>query len=188
MSTTLAYREANTALIEACRQGKEEAFRELYLLYAKAMFNTAMRLLNDRDEAEDVLQDSFIAAFGNLRRYSGKASFGSWLKRIVINHSIDAIKNRLKLDTVSLDHIDAAEEESVEEEEVVYDVEMIRNGIQQLPDGFRIVLTLYLFEGYSHAMIAEQLKISEGTSKSQYHRARKKLVELITPKRIAHER
>lgn len=185
MSPATVYKkEANFDLIEHCRQGKNSAFKEVYDLYSRAMFNICMRMLNNRDEAEDVLQESFISAFKNIKQYTGEASFGSWLKRIVINRCIDAVKKR-SLHLVPLDDMDQAQEEAYEEDPDadVYTVESVKNGISQLPDGYRIILTLYLFENYSHRMIAEKLGISEGTSKSQYSRARKKLAELMNVKK-----
>lgn len=148
-------------------------------MYSKAMFSICMRLLNNREEAEDVLQESFISAFKNIEQYSGEATFGSWLKRIVINKSLDAISKR-KLNFVSVDEVDVAEE--YDEPEASYSIEAVKEAVQRLPDGYRIILTLFLFENCSHKTIAEKLSISEGTSKSQYHRARKKLQELLTLK------
>jgi RNA polymerase sigma-70 factor (ECF subfamily) len=142
------------------------------------MFNTAMRILNNREEAEDVLQESFIAAFKNIQQYSGKFSFGSWLKRIVINRSIDALKKR-NLNLVSLEEKEIAQPENEITEASFLSIEAIKEAVKELPDGYRLVITLYLFEDYSHKKISEQLNISEGTSKSQYARARKKLMELI---------
>ena len=184
MSTATVYKEANSELIGQCRQGRNAAFKEVYELYSKAMFNICMRMLNNRNEAEDVLQESFISAFRNIKQYNGNASFGSWLKRIVINRCIDAIKVRT-LNLVPLEERDPPEEETYEEDEQgpAYDVETVKQGISQLPDGYRIILTLYLFEDYTHRMIAEKLGISEGTSKSQYSRARKKLAELMNLKK-----
>src|SRR5687767_10371083 len=104
------------------------------------MFNICIRMLNNRDEAEDVLQESFISAFKNIRQYTGKASFGSWLKRIVINRCIDAVKKR-SLHLVPLDDMDQAQEETYEEDPDadVYTVESVKDGISQLPDGYRII-------------------------------------------------
>jgi len=145
------------------------------------MFNVCMRILNNKDDAEDVLQNSFISAFGNIQSFdSNKASFGTWLKRIVVNNSIDAFK-RSKINWVPIDEMEDPGDEAGDEE-IEYTVENILAGIQQLADGYRIVLILYLFEDHTHKMIAEKLKISEGTSKSQYARARKKLIEFITQK------
>lgn len=187
MNIPVNYTEAATELVDECKKGSDTAFRNLYLLYSKAMFSISIRILNNREEAEDVLQESFISAFKKIRQYDSKASFGSWLKRIVINRSLDTLKKR-KLNFVPLDDTDLAEEESFAEDNIEYDAEAIKKAIQQLPDGYRIVLTLYLFEDYSHKQIAEELNISEGTSKSQYSRARKKLIELITLKEITYER
>jgi RNA polymerase sigma factor (sigma-70 family) len=173
------HNETNTALIARCKDGDNRAFKELYDLYAKAMFNVCMRILNQRDEAEDVLQESFISAFKNLNQYNGTASFGSWLKRIVINKSLDALRKK-KVNLISIDAIDYADEE-INDDEVVYETETLRKAIQQLPDGYRIILSLFLFEDLTHKAIAQKLNISEGTSKSQYARARKKLQELIQP-------
>jgi RNA polymerase sigma factor (sigma-70 family) len=175
---TATYTETNAALIARCKDGDNRAFKEIYDLYAKAMFNICMRMINDRDEAEDVLQESFISAFKNLNQYNGTASFGSWLKRIVINRSLDALRKK-KVNLISIDAIDYADEE-INDDEMVYETETLRKAIQQLPDGYRIILCLFLFEDLTHKMIAEKLNISEGTSKSQYARARKKLQELLT--------
>jgi RNA polymerase sigma-70 factor (ECF subfamily) len=162
-------------LVAKCKKGDEAAFRELYRLYAKPMFNAGMRILNNRDEAEDVLQESFVAAFRHIRSFEEKGSFGGWLKRIVINKSLDALKKQ-KQSFLPIDELNIAEEEEPEEENgFVYDAVSLQKAIDRLPDGYRIILTLFLFEDYSHRMIAEKLGISESTSKSQYLRARKKL-------------
>jgi RNA polymerase sigma factor (sigma-70 family) len=179
------YTEKNLAVIDRCKKGDNEAFRELYSSYARAMFSTCMRMLNNKEDAEDILQESFISAFRNISQYKANASFGSWLKRIVINNCIDFIK-RSRNGYIPLEEIDPADEEPAEE--IKYDAAAIKESVQELPDGFRIILTLYLFEDHSHRMIAEKLGISEGTSKSQYSRARKKLAEIIRQKTKFHER
>jgi RNA polymerase sigma factor (sigma-70 family) len=187
LSTQTIYKEANADLIDQCKKGRNEAFKELYGLYSKAMFNVSMRMLNNKNEAEDVLQESFLSAFKNIKQYNGNGSFGSWLKRIVINRSLDEIKKR-NVRFISIDDKDIAEEETWEEDAGIYNVDAVVKGISLLPDGYRVILSLYLFEDFSHKMIAEKLNISEGTSKSQYSRAKKKLVELITLKNKHHER
>jgi RNA polymerase sigma-70 factor (ECF subfamily) len=128
-----------------------------------------------------VLQESFISAFKNLHQYSGKASFGSWLKRIVINACIAVIKKR-NHELIPIDEKDFVEEQQEEEKEITYNAADIKSAISGLADGYRVILSLYLFENYSHKMIAEKLNISEGTSKSQYSRARKRLIELMALK------
>jgi RNA polymerase sigma-70 factor (ECF subfamily) len=147
-----------------------------------------MRILNNRDEAEDVLQESFLTAFQTIQIFETQAAFGSWLKRVVINKSIDLIRKQ-KQQVISLDdmiEVIPNEQESEVENQMDYDIETVKEGIQKLPDGYRIVLTLYLFEDYSHKDIAAVLNISEGTSKSQYNRAKKKLIEFIQQNKISH--
>lgn len=180
------YTDPNLAIIERCRRGDRKAFQELYNLYAKAMFNISVRILNNSDEAEEVLQDSFLKVFGNIDTYDWNYSFGVWLKRIVINRSLDLLKKR-KLNFVSIDEINYSEAEE-KEEGIIYDVEMIKKCIRELPDGYRTVISLFLFEDHSHREIAELLGISEGTSKSQYNRAKKKLIELVKQKTVANDR
>ncbi len=181
------YTEVNLAIIERCKNGERKAFEELYKLYAKAMFNISLRILNNSDEAEEVLQDAFLKAFEKLNQYDKKYAFGVWLKRIVINRSLDVLKKR-KLNFVSLNEANYMQEEDEEIEESIYDVEIIKKCIQELPDGYRTVLSLYLFEDYSHKEIAEALGINEGTSKSQYNRAKKKLAELVKYNTVTNER
>lgn len=179
MNDYITYKETNTELVEQCRRGDHQAFRKLYDLYSKAMFNLCLRMLNNREEAEDVLQESFISAFRNIHQYSGSVSFGSWLKRIVINRCLDGLKKR-NPGFIPLEEADLPEEQPGGEPGITCSVEKIREAIAQLADGYRVIVTLYLFEGFSHKMIAERLGISEGTSKSQYARAKKRLMEWIT--------
>lgn len=181
MSDRTAYKDPQIELLEQCRKGENAAFKQLYDTYSRAMFNICMRMLNNRAEAEDILQESFISAFRNIHQYAEQASFGSWLKRIVINRCIDAL-NKKNIRLVPLAEQELVEDESAEDDAVTYSIENIKEAIALLADGYRVILSLYLFEDYSHKMIAEKLNISEGTSKSQYARARKKLVELITLK------
>jgi RNA polymerase sigma factor (sigma-70 family) len=173
--------------VQRCKAGEKKAFHELYHLYSKAMFNIAVRIINNKEEAEEALQDSFLKAFENIQKFDGKNSFGVWLKRIVINRSLDVIKKR-KINFVPIGENDFAEDEPEVDDEIIYDVETIKASVLQLPDGYRTILILFLFEDYSHKEIAEVLNISEGTSKSQYSRARKKLVELMKQNIISNGR
>jgi RNA polymerase sigma factor (sigma-70 family) len=175
-----AYTDIHRPLIELCRKGDRKAQYELYKLYSKAMFNISMRITNDYAQAEDVLQESFLSAFSHIRTFKGEVTFGSWLKKIVINNAIGQIRKK-KLELIFLDGHEEyfVEDSEKDEQEQQWQVETIRKAIQKLPDGYRIVLSLYLLEGYDHAEIGEILGISEATSKSQYSRARKKLLEII---------
>ena len=178
----VAYVDINAPLVERCRLGDRRAQAEIYKRYAKAMFNASLRITGDYAEAEDVLQESFLSAFRELHTYKGDSSFGSWLKRIVINKSINCLRNRrLQLVPLAEQHDGAASEEALtpgEQDDVQWRADVLRRCIQELPDGYRLVLTLYLLEGYDHGEIATILGITESTSKSQYSRARKKLLDL----------
>jgi len=166
-------------IIEKCLQGDREAYYELYKRYSRSMYNVAYRIVHDEEEAEDVLQEGFISAFKNLGHYRGDATFGAWLKRIVVNKAINAVK-RKKMDRFPEEgQIDIAEENEDEFQNFPFTVEKVRGAMDSLPDGYRMVLSLYLLEGYDHGEIAEILGISESTSKSQFNRSKKKLRELL---------
>lgn len=142
------------------------------------MFNTAFRIVGSHEDAEDVLQESFVSAFKNLHRYRGDASFGAWLKRIVINKAITHLRrNRYEFIAVEgeSDEIYTGDELG----DYPLSVEQIRMAVNELPTGFRSVLTLYLFEGYDHQEISEILGITESTSKTQYKRAKEKLKSIL---------
>jgi RNA polymerase sigma-70 factor (ECF subfamily) len=167
-------------LIERCRAGEREAFYKVYKLYSKAMYNVCYRITGSEDDAEDVLQDSFISAFKNLQSYRADASFGSWLKKIVVNKAINLIQKR-KMDPLpEHEDWDVAEEEAPMEYGNGLTVESVKRAIEQLPDGYRTVLSLYLLEGYDHQEIAEIMRITESTSKSQLNRAKGKLRDILS--------
>lgn len=168
------------AIIERCRQNDRSAQYELYDLYHKAMYNTALRICGNSAGAEDALQESFVAAFGRLDQFRGEATFGAWLKKIVVNKSLNHLKKSAQLKETNIEEYPENsfyEWENVPEKEL--SVESVKSAISQLPTGFRTVINLYLFEGYDHKEIAEILGISESTSKSQYNRAKRKVREII---------
>jgi RNA polymerase sigma factor (sigma-70 family) len=159
-------------LIEECRKGNSRAQFTLYNQYSKAMYNLAYRMLNNREDAEDVLQETFIDCFRNLASFRFESTFGAWLKRILINKCINQLQKK-KIDFTLYDIL--PETAYQEEEETEFDTGKLIKGIELLPDGYRVILTLYLLEGYDHAEISQILSISESTSKSQYSRAKEKL-------------
>ncbi len=170
-------------IIDRCKLAEPKAQFQLYKLYYKAMFNTCLRIVNNNLEAEDIMQESFLKAFEKISMYRGEVSFGAWLKKIVVNHSLDELRKK-KLDLQSLEESGinpaATNENSKEDEdEIQAKAEEIREQINHLPDGYRIVLSLYLIEGYDHDEIGEILKISSSTSRSQCARAKQKLLERI---------
>lgn len=170
--------DKHTELVLACKRGDRQAQFELYRHYSKTMYNTALRIVKNEDEAADVLQDAFVDAFSRLEGFRQESTFGLWMKQIVINKSISALRKR-KIEFLSLSGNEEviADEDKHSEDDVAYQVETIKQAIDQLPDGYRIVLTLYLLEGYDHEEIAHILHISEATSRSQYMRGRKRVLE-----------
>jgi len=180
------YTDQHFDLVVECKKGSRKAQYDLYRLYSKAMFNVALRILNDADEAADVLQEAFIDAFARVATFRQETTFGLWMKQIVINKSISQLRKRKK-EMVSIDDVDVEEipdTESVDMEEVEMQVQQVREAIQLLPDGYRVVLSLYLLEGYDHEEISHILKISENTSRTQFMRARRKLLEILKHKGI----
>jgi RNA polymerase sigma factor (sigma-70 family) len=165
-------------LVENCKKGDPGSYRKLYDLYARAMYNTSYRILNNVAEAEDVLQESFIDAFKHIHSFENRSSFGSWLKQIVVNKSISALR-RMKMQLVDIEGTQVYElpqEDMVDEKEIQMKVAEVRLAMAELPDGYRTVLSLYLFEGYDHEEIAGILKIKESTARTQYIRAKQKLL------------
>ena len=168
-------------LIERGVDGERKALSELYKLYSRAMFNVSMRILNSREDSEEALQDAFTEAFMKLRTFRYESTFGSWLKRIVINRSINlALKRKMVFaGEDELKNIPADTDEDRDYEKIQYEVSQILKAMESLPHGFRIVFSLYMIEGYDHEEIAGILNISESTSKSQLHRAKIKIKEII---------
>ncbi len=165
-------------LIDKCRDNDRVAQYRIYQLYNKAMFNTALRILGNREEAEDILQDAFVSAFRNLDRYREDAPFGAWLKRIVVNKSISRTKQRKETQLLSESESEFYFEWN-EDDGPDLNLELVKRAIAELPTGFKTVLTMYLLEGFDHKEIAEVLEITESTSKSQYNRAKKKLRDIL---------
>lgn len=172
-------------LIERCLANDSKAQFQLYRQYADAMYNVSVRMVKNTDEAQDVLQEAFVEAFTKLHSFRFEATFGSWLKRIVINKCINLLQKK-RLLTISVEDSKTARriaDDYVEDDFVDYEVRLIQKAITELPEGCRVVLNLYLFEGYDHAEIGEILNVTESTSKAQYSKARKKLREIVDEKR-----
>ena len=166
-------------IIEACKKGNERSKYELYQLYSKAMFNVCYRMMNSREEAEDMLQEAFTQAFLKLSTFRYESGFGAWLKRIVINTCLNAI-NRKKVELTYCEEPFQNEIPEEEEEDYIqYTVAGISKAMEKLPEGSRMIFSLYLFEGYDHSEIAQILKITESTSKSQFMRAKRRVIEIL---------
>ena len=183
MTNSVEYTDLHKELIEQCRRGERSAFREVYRLYSKSMYNVALRMTGLAHIAEDILQEAFTDAFGSLNSFRHESTFGAWLKRIVVFKCYDYLNSKSSTiefldDIESLDSVDA--EPDFNEEDMAREVQRIKQAVQQLPTGSRSVLTLYLFEGYDHEEISQIMGISESTSKTQYMRAKAKLKEILT--------
>ncbi len=170
-------------IIEKCKQNNRIAQLQLYNQYCDGMYVVAMRFVKDSMEAEDIVQEAFIKAFEKLHQYKAEVTFGAWLKRIVINKSIDLLKSKkqqmLELDEVHLKVID----NNYEDEWLVDDaitLDEVKEAIQKLPDKYQYVVMLYLIEGYDHQEIAEILNITGVASRTQLSRGKTKLKELLT--------
>ena len=180
------YPDRHAELVKRCQLGERRAQYDLYQHYVKAMFNVCLRILNHEAEAEDVLQEAFLDAFSHIGSFRGQSTFGAWLKQIVVNRAINHLRSR-RLELVDIeshrlgedDGLDYADAEPYDEEGVQLEVDRVRQAMQRLPEGYRVVLSLYLFEGYDHEEIGNVLNISETTSRTQYLRGKKRLLELL---------
>ena len=175
------YNNIHQGLIEKCKIDDKDAQFEIYRIYYKSMYNTSLRIVNNILEAEDLMQESFLSAFSKINTYQGNVSFGAWLKRIVINKSIDSLR-RKKIDYEELneDHFEVKENEPLNDLEYNDNlVKKIKEAIKTLPDGYRIVLSLNMIEGYDHREVGEILNINESTSRSQLARARRRLLDIL---------
>jgi RNA polymerase sigma factor (sigma-70 family) len=176
-----AYHNIHKEIIELSKSGNSKAQYQLYKLYARAMYNICYRIMNSKEEAEDMLQESFTEAFLKLDTFRYESAFGVWLKRIVINKCINSLK-RKKAELVLTDNL--PDNNGINEGEDIPDtislkVRDVQNAMDKLPQGYRVIFSLYLLEGYDHSEIAQILGVSESTSKSQYSRAKQKIKEIL---------
>lgn len=178
-------KQLHQTIIDQCKNNCAKAQMQLYNLYCKAMFLVAFRYVNNRFIAEDVMQDAFIKAFKNINNYKNEVAFGAWLKRIVINQSIDQLKKK-KLELVAINE-EVITEVNVEDWNIENDisVEGIVEVINSLKEKYRLVLTLYLLEGYDHSEISKILNITENTSRTHLLRGKKILKEALKTTKYA---
>jgi RNA polymerase sigma-70 factor (ECF subfamily) len=179
--TNLNYADTHRDVVEQCKRGHRPAQFELYKLYSKAMYNVCLRMVKNEADAEDMLQLSFIDVFTKIDTFQFQSSIGAWIKRIVLNNCINFLKrSRMQLEELNDRYHTLQEAELPDEEHIGLTVERINRALFELPDGYRVVFSLYMLEGYDHKEIAEILHITEATSKSQFSRAKSKLRELLT--------
>jgi len=158
-------------LIDRCRRGDQAAMYRLYSRYVTLAFNTCFRLVGQRQEAEEIVQDAFTTAFTSMGQLRDEDAFGGWLRKIVVNKSLNYIRRRPGFVTGWSELPESLPDETSEEDWSYITPEQIAQAIRSLPEKARIVFSLYHLEGYKHREIAEQMQISESTSKSQYTRA-----------------
>ena len=168
-------------LIAGIRRGDQKAQYVLYKSYVDAMYHTAVRIVGNTAEAQDVVQESFIKVFDKIGSYRGEATIGAWIKRIVVNTAINASrKSKRSLEYSTDDTPDIIDFGNNDEQ--ILDPQIVHHAIKDLPSGCRTILNLYAFEGYSHKEISGMLEITESTSKTQYRRAKHLLKGILLEK------
>ncbi|GJM32853.1 MAG: RNA polymerase ECF-type sigma factor [Saprospiraceae bacterium] len=165
-------------LLDSCIANNRASQKELYKQYYAYAMNICLHYSSTREEASEILNDSFLKVFKKLDQYNRKSAFKSWLRRILINTSIDYFR-RYHREEVSLEVIHLQEPTTVNSAPSQLGVDDILQAIQQLPPSYRLVFNLHAVEGYSHPEIAKQIGISVGTSKSNLAKARKKLQNML---------
>lgn len=167
--------------IELCKAGNPTAYKVLYDKYAKSIYNTLFRIVQHSAEAEDLLQETFISAFQGLDRLQDVKGFGPWIKRIAINKALDGLrKRRILVMKWDEDTMQDLEEDSIDDEDTFeFKVAEVKDAIAALPDGYRTIVQLYLFDELAQEEIAELLGISHVTVRTQYHRARNRILKTI---------
>ena len=166
-------------LIEACKNNDASAQKLLYETFARKMMSVCLRYADNREMAEDFLQDGFIKVFSSIRSYSYEGSFEGWMRRVFVNTALESLrKNDLLRNGVDLDSLDPQQEADYSAVDKISADELMEL-IAQLPPGFRTVFNMFAVEGYSHKEMAHALNITESTSRSQYTRAKKLLQKWI---------
>ncbi|MBO9203517.1 MULTISPECIES: RNA polymerase sigma factor [Niastella] len=173
------------ALIAMCKHGDPAAYTELYNQHALAVYNSIVRLVKHTAEAEDILQESFVAAFQGIADFAPDGAFRAWVKRIAINKSIDWIRKR-KISFVELDPhlVHLSDKELTDETALQFTMETIAAAIDLLPDNYRTVFNLFAVENIPQAEIAQMLGLEHATVRTQYHRAKQKLLGILTQKKV----
>jgi len=172
----------DNTLLEACRKGNKIAQMQIYDKYCKAMFTIAFRYLNNEEDAKDAMQEGFLKAFVNISSYKPKATFGVWLKRIIVNQCLDVLKKRkIEFSDEAIETLQLVEDDNWDFDNSISKSEIL-NELEQLNQKHKIVVQLYLIEGYDHEEISEILEIPVKTSRTHLRRGKLKLQDLLKQK------
>lgn len=166
-------------LVNRCLDGDEQAQYELYQKYGQAMYHVAVRMVPYSEDAEDIVQEVFVKVFRKLDSFQGQSSLGAWIKKITVNTALNFIRKHKNKQTTSFE--DSLDIPVLEDDldTAAYSMEQIHYAIKQLPERCRVVLSLFLIEGYQHQEIASILGVTVSTSKTQYRRGRMLLQDLL---------
>jgi len=160
-------------LVRRCLRRDDRAQMHLYRKYVQAMYNTVVRMVPNKMDAEDIIQEVFVKVFQKMSEFRGESTLGAWIKRITVNTTLNFIRQRKEIKFMENEEWDRSnlllEEKKIDPE---FSIKQVHHAIKKLPDGCRVVLNLFLLEGYQHKEIASILKISESTSKTQYRRGK----------------
>jgi RNA polymerase sigma factor (sigma-70 family) len=169
----------DATLIKECLNGSVRAQKTLFDKFAPKMFGVCLRYCKSREQAEDALQEGFIKVFFKLKDFKLEGSFEGWVRRIMVNTSLDTLRKEMKISSeIEVEDVLSGKESSISVLSQLAEAELI-SLIQAMPDGYRVVFNMFAIEGYSHQEIAQNLGITESTSKSQYLRARAYLRERL---------
>ena len=171
------------ALVQRSKEGDKEAFSALVNKYKTKVFRLVLSFIHDRDIADDLAQEAFIKAYLALPKFRLESEFGTWLYRITLNHTKDYLRKKTRIKEIHLDDLACAQEEEIltEEEQEEQKRRILYRILDELPEKYRLVLTLRDIQGFSYAETAKILKISPGTVDSRLHRGRKMLRKKIRP-------
>lgn len=166
-------------ILKGCKRNKRRCQEILYRKYAKKMYGICLSYAGERDLAQDMLQDSFIKIFEKIREFELQGSLEGWIRRIVTNTAIDHLRKIKRIQNFLSEKVEVKTETSFHDGLEKLKTEDILKQVSRLPEGARAIFNLYALEGYTHKEIAEKLNITEGTSKSQFNRARKMLMSWL---------
>lgn len=168
-----------TRIVKDCLKDKVAAQKELYDAFAPLMLGVCFRYTKNLNDAEDVLQEGFLKVFSSLHKYRGDGKLEGWIRRIIVNTAVDYLKTNRRYQDAMVFNENQLHEVSDENPELLIAAKELAGIIRQLPTGYQTIFNLYAVEGYSHVEIAGMLGVSEGTSRSQYARARKLLIQWL---------